>query len=212
MQFRSMLLIGIVLLAGQGNGFAQTQTKPAPKPATKPAPIAPAAPLKDGWEEIDKRLVFLMVRLANVEASLDAVEKSLGLGTRQQAARVGDAKRAEQGNEMMDRKGGGPVKWSQFYGRTAEKFFYHPTDRNTTYHTTTILSQQSPSGDNSPGAGVPSRQGLPVHQRPPQLVNCKHVLVYWLQAQPHSNLNNLLSGCDKLIVHLPNGIALKSQF
>lgn len=63
-------------------------------------------------------------------------------------------------------QGGGPVKWSQFYGRTAENF-YHPTDRNTTYHTTTVLGQRSPVDDNQVEPGVPSRQGLPVHQRPP---------------------------------------------
>ncbi len=109
-----------------------------------------------------------MVRLADVETSLDAVEKAVGTGTRQRSARVGEAKKAEKGNEIMDRKGGGPIKWSEFYGRTAEKFFYHPVDRNTTYHTTTVLSQQSPQADNKSGEGVPSRQGLPVHQRPPQ--------------------------------------------
>lgn len=68
----------------------------------------------------------------------------------------------------MDRKGGGPMKWSQFYGTTAEKFFYHPTDRNSSYHTVTVLSPQPPQNDNQTGPGIPSRQGLPVHQRPPQ--------------------------------------------
>jgi hypothetical protein len=108
----------------------------------KSAPIAPATALKDGWDEIDQRLVFLMVRLANTETSLDAVEKALGITTRQEKLSQGDAKRAEQGNERMDRQGGGPVKWSEFYGRTAEKFFYHPVDQSTTYHTATILTQQ----------------------------------------------------------------------
>lgn len=159
-------LVGIIAVVLIVPGHVLAQNKPATK-STQPK-VAPAAPLKDGWEEIDKRLLFLMVRLANVEASLDAVEKKLGVNARQQAARVGDAKRAELGNEMMDRKGGGPVKWSQFYGRTAEKFFYHPTDRNTTYHTTTVLGQRSPVDDNQVEPGVPSRQGLPVHQRPPQ--------------------------------------------
>jgi hypothetical protein len=68
----------------------------------------------------------------------------------------------------MDRKGGGPMKWSEFYGTTAEKFFYHPTDRNSTYHTITILHQQGPQADNKVGGGVPAGQGVPLHQRPPQ--------------------------------------------
>jgi hypothetical protein len=78
------------------------------------------------------------------------------------------AVRSEKANEQLDRKGGGPIKWSEFYGVTAENFFYHPTDRNTTYHTRTILSQQGPQADNKIGGGVPSSQGIPVHQRPPQ--------------------------------------------
>jgi len=74
---------------------------------------------------------------------------------------------AVAGNERMDRRAGGPVRWDKFYGTTAEKFFYHPTD-NHTYHTRTILRQTAPSRDNQTGPGVPSRQGLPTHQRPPQ--------------------------------------------
>ena len=134
-----------------------------------PSPIAPAEPLKDGvWEQEDQRFVFLMVRLASTEASLEAVEQAIGKSTGKRLTYQGKAKRAEEGNELMDRKGGGPMAWPQFYGRTAEKFFYHPVDPNTTYHTATILSQQSPEADNRVAEGVPSRQGLPVHQRPPQ--------------------------------------------
>ena len=164
MRIVRMLLIGICALSSMmvGQHLAHAQ-----KPK-KPAPIAPAESLKEGWEEIDKRLIFLMVRLANVEASLDAVEKRVGAGTRQRSAKAGDAKRAEANNERMDRKGGGPVKWSEFYGRTAEKFFYHPVGQGTTYHTRTILFQKSPESDNRSADGIPSRQGLPVHQRPPQ--------------------------------------------
>lgn len=137
--------------------------------AQQPVGIAPAEPLQDGkWEEIDQRLVFLMVRLANVEASLDAVENAIAKSTGARTSSLGAAKRAETGNQLMDRKAGGPMKWSEFYGRTAEKFFYHPTDSNTTYHTATLLRQNGPQADNKVGGGVPASQGLPVHQRPPQ--------------------------------------------
>jgi hypothetical protein len=137
--------------------------------AQQPAAIAPAQPLADGkWEEIDQRLVFLMVRLANVEASLDAVDAAIAKTTGARSSKLGAAKRAEAGNELMDRKAGGPMKWSEFYGRTAEKFFYHPVDNNTTYHTATVLQQQGPRADNKVEGGVPASQGLPVHQRPPQ--------------------------------------------
>jgi|688.fasta_scaffold93098_2 hypothetical protein len=124
--------------------------------------------LPEGWDEIDQRLVFLMVRLASVEASLEAIQQVLDASTRQVNSKSTTAKRAERANENLDRMGGGPVKWSQFYGMTAENFFYHPTDRNTTYHTATVLSQQGPQADNKVGGGVPAGQGLPVHQRPPQ--------------------------------------------
>ena len=145
--------------------LAQDKKKDAP--AEKKA-IAPAEAAKDGWDQIDERLVFLMVRLANSETSLEAVEKTLAASNRKQSVKTGDAKRSIGANEKMDLKGGGPMKWSQFYGTTAEKFFYHPTDRNSSYHTLTVLSPQPPQNDNKTAEGVPSRQGLPVHQRPPQ--------------------------------------------
>ena len=156
------VFLTLVLVASLTHpGITQAQKKPG-------AAIVPAEKLPEGWEEIDQRLVFLMVRLANVETSLDAIEKAIGSSARRRAVKAGEAKRAEAGNDRMDRKGGGPMKWSEFYGTTAEKFFYHPTDRNSTYHTTTILNQQGPDADNKVGGGVPAGQGLPVHQRPPQ--------------------------------------------
>jgi len=96
------------------------------------------------------------------------VENAIVVSNRSSSRKTVQSKQSDKKNDDMDRNGGGPVKWSSFYGRTAESFFYHPTDRNTTYHTTTILSQQAPAYDNQASAGVPSRQGLPVHQRPPQ--------------------------------------------
>ena len=90
-----------------------------------------AEPKKDWeWDE-DKRFDFLVERLASLEASLDAVEKAIAKNGRKAGVRQGDARRAEANNSMMDRKGGGPMKWNEFYGTTAEKFFYHPTDPNT---------------------------------------------------------------------------------
>ena len=129
--------------------------------------MAPAERLGEGWEEIDQRLLFLMVRLVDVEANLDAIDKAMGKSRARAGIASAQASRAQAGNDRMDRRAGGPVRWDQFYGTTAEKFFYHPTD-NHRYHTRTILGQQSPGNDNQTEPGVPSRQGLPVHQRPPQ--------------------------------------------
>ena len=123
---------------------------------------------KDGWDEIDDRLVFLTVRLANVEASLEAIENAIAANTKKGTFKSTDARKADKANEKMDRHGGGPVSWSVFYGRTAEKFFYHPVDANTTYHTTTVLQQLPNTQDDKVGKGVPSSHSVPVHQRPPQ--------------------------------------------
>lgn len=133
-------------------------------------PKAPlfAEPKQDwAWDE-DKRFDFLMERLASLEASLDAVDSALAKASGKRGAKLGDARRAEANNSMMDRKGGGPMKWNEFYGTTAEKFFYHPVDPNTTYHTSTALRQMGTSQDDKVGNGVPSSQSVPVHQRPPQ--------------------------------------------
>lgn len=96
------------------------------KDSEKKVPIAPAEAAKEGWDEIDQRLIFLMIRLANTETSLEAVEKTIAATSRTQSVRIGDAKRAVRDNDKMDRKGGGPVHWSVFYGRTADKFFLSP--------------------------------------------------------------------------------------
>ena len=138
------------------------------KIVVKREPLLPAVKLPEGWDEIDQRLIFLMIRLANVEATLEAIEKTTEKNGVRVATVERDAKRADRANEDMDRNAGGPLKWSQFYGTTAEKFFYHPTDRHSSYHTVTVLSQQGYQTDNKVGGGVPSSQGLPVHQRPPQ--------------------------------------------
>lgn len=95
-----------------------------PAVAEEPAAVLFAQPKKD-WEwDQDKRFDFLMERLASLEASLDAVDAAIAKASGKRGAKVGEARRAEANNEMMDRKGGGPMKWNEFYGTTAEKFFY----------------------------------------------------------------------------------------
>lgn len=154
-------VIVAVLAFALSRGVAQTPRRAAPLPI--------ATTLPSGWDQIDERFVFLTVRLASVEASMQAVDKAIKITGYSKGLREEDAEHARRGNEIMDRKGGGPVPWADFYGKTAEKFFYHPTDRNSTYHTETALGQQSPQNDTTSGSGVASRQGLPVAQRPPQL-------------------------------------------
>jgi hypothetical protein len=106
------------LVFGVGSATAQTA------PRTQPVPPAPAH--QEGWEEIDQRMVFLTIQLSTIESSIDATNKSLKANGYKQAVQQGAADRARAGNELMDRKGGGPVPWQEFYGKTAERFFYHP--------------------------------------------------------------------------------------
>jgi hypothetical protein len=162
MTFSAKALLGRILIA-----LLNLTVLSAAIAQQKTPSIAPAEKLRDGWEEIDDRLVFLMVRLANAETSLAAVEKQLGINQGAQNAASRDGKKADERNELMDRFGGGPVKWSDFYGKTAEKFFYHPVDPSTSYHTTTVLTQQRSMPQQTPGS-VQASQGVPVSQRPPQ--------------------------------------------
>ena len=140
---------------------------PAKAEAAKKAVASAAKAAGGSWQEMDQRMIFLTVQLSSVEASLAALNRALiSLGI-QQVTRQSNASIARQANEAMDRNAGGPVPWADFYGHTAEKFFYHPVDPHTYYHTWTILGLPS-SGKVASGQRVPSSQGLPVHQRPPQ--------------------------------------------
>ena len=87
---------------------------------------APAEPLPAGWEEIDQRLVFLTVQLSATEASLAAVKRALAGAKYQQGSQSNRAEAMKAKNQDMDRKGGGPVPWDQFYGTTAQDFYFHP--------------------------------------------------------------------------------------
>ena len=133
-----------------------------------PFPFQEAPEKKDWkWDE-DDRFNELMEQLAINEASLDAVDAAIANKIRKKSGQLGAVKRNDENNRMMDRRGGGPMKWNEFYGTNAEKFFYHPVDPSTSYHTATALRQMGKAEDDKSGSGVPSRQSVPVHQRPPQ--------------------------------------------
>src|SRR5437764_15176218 len=89
-------------------------------PATAPA----VGSLQEGWEQIDQRLVFLTVQLSTVESSLDAVNKAIRANGYEKTTKQSQAEQARKGNAQMARNGGGPVLGSQFYGKTAQGFFY----------------------------------------------------------------------------------------
>ena len=133
--------------------------------STRPTTL-PVSKLPDGWEQIDERLLFLSARLSSLEASLGAIQKAIRQAGYKQTVKKDEADRYRKGNELMDRNAGGPVAWQDFYGRTAEKFFYHPVDPNSHYLTKTLITQQpAPTG---PSGTVLAPQQLPIPQRPPQ--------------------------------------------
>ena len=68
-------------------------------------------------------LTFRLVQLAFVETSLKLVDEAIvkaGGQTNSNASKVDNYKK---NNELMNRKGGGPVPWEKFYGKTANKFY-----------------------------------------------------------------------------------------
>ena len=102
------LLMPFVFLLTAGVRAQSTQ------PTTRPG----------GWAEVDPRLVFLTMQLANVENSIDATTRALKGTSYRMTVRADDAARYVKGNELMDRNGGAPVRWQDFYGRTARRFYY----------------------------------------------------------------------------------------
>ena len=90
------------------NGIARGQ------PAT-----APAAPV-DGN---DDRLTFLTLQLSSIEESIKAVTAGMKAAGYKANVAADKAESYEKGNELMDRKGGAPVPWDQFYGKTARSFY-----------------------------------------------------------------------------------------
>src|SRR4051794_493428 len=77
-------------------------TRPAAAPATQPDPTS-------------ERLTFLTLRLSSAEESIKAINIALRVAGYKVAVAADKAEAADKGNELMDRKGGAPVPWDQFY-------------------------------------------------------------------------------------------------
>jgi len=81
-----------------------------------------------------------MIRLANVETSIEAIDAVMAKATRNSASKSTEAKRSQESN---DRTVGGPVNWSQFYETTADRLFFRSTRSGTTFHTNSFLAKKS---------------------------------------------------------------------
>jgi len=134
---------------------AAAQTRPAA--AHPPAPAA----MPPGWDQIDERLVFLTIRLSSVEASIQAMDKAIKATGYTKASNAEIAEHARKGNELMDRNGGCPLPWQDFYGRTARDFYFHPGLK---------VEAHATSGSGRETESQAEQVGTPTAiQRPPQL-------------------------------------------
>ena len=141
-------LIASIVLVNRAPVFAQEK---GPPPSDKKAPAAELSPAKlpdnTQSELVDNPVTFRLVQLAAVETSLKLVDDALQQAGHKSNYMANKANDAENKNTTMDTLGGGPIAWDKFYGKTAEKFFYHPTDPNTTYHNPQPVSQRPPQFD-----------------------------------------------------------------
>ena len=72
-----------------------------------------------------QRLTFLGNQLSADEAAITSINKALKIAGYHAQDAADEAAGAAKQNELMDRKGGGPVPWQEFYGRTAKSFIMH---------------------------------------------------------------------------------------
>ncbi len=71
------------------------------------------------------RLTFLGDQLSADEAAIAAIDRALGTAGYKTSLAVQRAGDMTLNNERMDRNGGGPMPWQEFYGRTARDFIVH---------------------------------------------------------------------------------------
>ena len=97
-------------------GWAAPATKPTIKSGASEGVAAGEEP-----EALTERQQSLLLQLSDAEVNIRAINQAL----RQTGYKVGLAydriEGSQKGNEIMDRKGGGPVGWKDFYGKTARE-------------------------------------------------------------------------------------------
>src|SRR5471030_1116609 len=81
--------------------------------ATQPATDAP---------DLTPRQQDLLLQLSDAEANIQAINKALKLTGYNVGIAYDRIDSSQQGNDIMNRKGGGPVRWDEFYGKTAKDY------------------------------------------------------------------------------------------
>ena len=103
-----MLRLLIAVLAATTAGIAGISSAQGP---AADFPFEVAAP-RDNWEwDQDERFDDLIEQLAINEASLEAIDAAIGRKTRSSRSRQSSARRSDDNNRLMDRKGG-PILFS----------------------------------------------------------------------------------------------------
>ncbi|HSU65815.1 MAG TPA: hypothetical protein VLJ39_02990, partial [Tepidisphaeraceae bacterium] len=121
----------------------------AAEPAASPAAASTQPVISD-------RQASILLQLADAEANIKVINQALVRTGYKVGLAYDRIESSEKGNELMDRKGGGPVRWDVFYGKTARDF-YVPTDVGTAHARGVGYS-----------ADVKVATGLHPIQRPPQ--------------------------------------------
>src|SRR6266576_5223592 len=100
---------GVVVVAMVWSPISSLGAGPASAPATQRT-------------DLSDRLTFLTLQLSSTEESIKAITLALRGAGYKAAVAAERAADADKGNELMDRKGGAPIPWDQFYGKTARDF------------------------------------------------------------------------------------------
>src|SRR5688572_12553322 len=95
---------------------ARAPARPVARQGTPPT--RPAA-VEAGLPELQ---AALLRQLADAEANIQAINEALARTKYHVGKEYDRIASNEKGNELMDRKGGGPVRWDHFYGRTAKEY------------------------------------------------------------------------------------------
>jgi hypothetical protein len=72
--------------------------------------------------ELTERQQNLLLQLSDTEANIQAINKALKATGYDVGSAYDRIDSSLRGNEIMDRKGGGPVRWDAFYGKTAKAY------------------------------------------------------------------------------------------
>jgi hypothetical protein len=111
MRTTGLVLLGLGLTIGIG------------APLRADGPSATTAP--SSAPQLSERQASILMQLANAEANIKAINKALKLTGYKVGLAYDQVEGSEKANELMDRKGGAPVPWDQFYGKTAMSFYHH---------------------------------------------------------------------------------------